>query len=64
MHYVIYTKIVTDLQSSPKVFETAMHVSFPLQCWDVITMLRGYNKVFVWDFSLPEGEKVIGQMHN
>ena len=36
-HALCYTKIITYLQSSPKVLET------PLQCWDVIAMLRGYN---------------------
>ena len=79
-HALCYTEIITYLQSSPKVLEKPMHVPFPLQCWDVITMLRGYNnmakgrkrgkqreqnfpkcfRVFVWDCSLPEGEKVVG----
>ena len=36
-HALCYTKIITYLQSSPKVLQT------PLQCWDVIAMLRGYN---------------------
>ena len=32
-------------QSSPKILETPMHVPFPLQCWDVIAKLRGYNNI-------------------
>ena len=31
-HALCYTKIITYLQSSPKVLETPMHVPFPLQC--------------------------------
>ena len=31
------------LQSSPKIYETPMHVPFPLQFWDVIAKLRGYK---------------------
>ena len=33
------------LKSSPKIPETPMHVPFPLQCWDVIAKLRGYNNI-------------------
>ena len=34
-----------ELQSSPKILETVMHVPFRLQCWDVIAKLRGYNNI-------------------
>ena len=35
-HALCYTKIVTDLQFSPKVLETPMHLSFPLQCFEML----------------------------
>ena len=44
-HALCSTKIITNLLSSPKVLETPMLVPFPLQCQDVITMLRGYNNI-------------------
>ena len=37
-----------ELQSSPKILETPMHVPFCLQCWDVIAKLRGYNNITKW----------------
>ena len=38
-HALCYTKIITYLQSLPKVLET------PLQCGDVLAKLRGYNNI-------------------
>ena len=40
-----YGNEICMLQSSPKILETPMHVPFPLQCWDVIAKLRGYNNI-------------------